>query len=84
MLLSNLPPLIAALVRLVGFLHLSIGATPLRNLLLLAFVGVDTARTRRLHPALLAGAACLVAGDAAASALVGTTIWAGIVHAFTA
>lgn len=84
MLLSNFPPLFAALVRLVGFLHLGIGATPLRNLLLLAFVGVDTVRTRRLHPALVAGGACLVAADAVASALAGTTVWAGIVRALTA
>lgn len=84
MLLSNLPPLIAAIVRLVGFLHLTIGATPLRNLLLLTLVGVDTSRTRRLHPALLAGGACLIAADLAASALVGTTVWARIVHALTA
>lgn len=83
MLLSNFPPLIAALFRLVGFLHLSIGATPLRNLLLLAFVGADTVRTRRLHPALMAGGACLVAADAAASALVGTAAWTGIFRALT-
>ena len=83
MLLSNLPPLIAAIVRLVNFLHLGVGATTLRNLLLLALIGVDTLRTRRLHPALVAGGACLIAADLADSALVGTTVWAGIVHALT-
>lgn len=50
MLLSNFPPLIAALARLVGFLHLGIGVTPLRNLLLLAFILIDIVRTRRLQP----------------------------------
>lgn len=83
MLLSNFPPLLAALARLVGFLHLGIGVTPLRNLLLLAFILIDTVRTRRLHPALVAGGACLIAADAGASALVGTTVWAGIVHALS-
>ena len=84
MLLSNFPPLIAALARLVGFLHLGIGITPLRNLLLLAFVLIDTARTRRLHPALVAGGACLIAADAVANALVGTAVWAGIARALIA
>lgn len=84
MLLANMPPLIAALVRLVGFLHLGIGPTPLRNILLLAFIVVDTVRARRLHPAYVAGAACLIAADVGASALVGTAVWAGFVHALTA
>jgi hypothetical protein len=84
MLLSNFPPLIAALARLAGFLHLGIGITPLRNLLLLAFILIDTARTRRLHPALVAGAACLIAADAVANALVGTAVWAGIARALIA
>ena len=84
MLLSNFPPLIAALARLVGFLSLGIGVTPLRNLLLLAFILIDTARTRRLHPALVAGGVCLIAADAAASALVGTTVWTSIFRALTA
>jgi hypothetical protein len=84
MLLSNLPPLIAAIVRLVNFLHLDASATTLRNLLLLAFILADTLRTRRLHPALVAGGACLVAADAADSALAGTALWAGIVRALTA
>jgi hypothetical protein len=84
MLLSNLPPLIAALVRLVGFLHLQIGATTLWYLLLLAFIVIDTLRTRRLHPALVAGAACLVAGDVGAGALAGTAVWAGIVRTLIA
>jgi hypothetical protein len=84
MLLSNFPPLIAALARLVGFLQLGIGVTPLRNLLLLAFILIDTARTRRLHPALVAGAACLVAADVGAGALAGTAVWAGIVRTLIA
>ena len=84
MLLSNLPPLIAAIVRLVNFLHLGVGATPLRNLLLLAFIGVDAWRTRRLHPALVAGAACLIAADALSTALAATAVWARTVHALTA
>jgi hypothetical protein len=84
MLLSNFPPLVAALARLVEFLHLGIGITPLRNLLLLAFILVDTLRTRRLHPALVAGGACLIAADALANALVGTAVWSGIVQALTA
>ena len=84
MLLSNLPPLIAAIVRLVNFLHLGVGATPLRNLLLLAFIGIDALRTRRLHPALVAGAVCLIGADVADSALIGTTVWAGFVRALTA
>lgn len=84
MLLANFPPLIAALARLVGFLHLGIGITPLRNLLLLAFILIDTIRTRRLHPALVAGGACLIAADAVANALVGTAVWAGIVRALIA
>lgn len=84
MLLSNFPPLIAALARLVGFLQLGIGVTTLRNLILLAFIGVDTLRTRRLHPALVAGAACLFFADIVDSALVGTKLWAGIVRALTA
>ena len=83
MLLSNLPPLIAAIVRLVNFLHLGVGGTTLRNLLLLTFIGADALRTRRLHPALVAGVACLIGADVAASALVGTTVWAGIVHTLT-
>lgn len=81
MLLSNFPPLVAALARLVGFLSLGIGVTPLRNLLLLAFILIDTVRTRRLHPALVAGGACLIAADVAANALLGTRIWASVVHA---
>jgi hypothetical protein len=84
MLLANLPLLVAAIVRLVGFLHLGIGATPLRNLLLLTFIVVDTARTRRLHPAFVAGGACIIAADAGASALAGTAAWAGIVRTLTA
>lgn len=83
MLLSNMPPLIAVTARLVGFLHLGMGITPLRNLILLAFIVADVVRTRRLHPALLAGGACILATDAAASALVGTGVWAGIVHKLT-
>jgi len=84
MLLSNLPPLIAAIVRLVGFLRLGVGATTLRNLLLLTLVGVDALRTRRLHPALVAGGACLIAADLVDSALVGTAVWAGIVRVLIA
>jgi hypothetical protein len=84
MLLSNMPPLIAVIARLVGFLHLEMGVTPLRNLILLAFIVIDTVRTRRLHPAYVAGAACLLAADAGASALVGTAAWAAFVRALTA
>jgi hypothetical protein len=78
------PPAFLALARLVGFLHLGIGVTPLRNLLLLAFILIDTIRTRRLHPALVAGGACLIAADALANALAGTAVWSGIVQALTA
>jgi len=84
MLLANMPPLIAALARLVAFLHLGLDPTPLRNLLLLAFVVIDTLRTRRLHPAYVAGAACLIAADFAADALVSTATWAGFVRILTA
>jgi hypothetical protein len=84
MLLSNMPPLIAAIVRLVGFLHLEIGVNTLWYLLLLAFVIVDVLRTRRLHPAMAAGAACLVAVNVGAGALAGTATWAGIVRTLTA
>jgi hypothetical protein len=83
MLLASMPPLLAALVRLVAFLHLGIGATPLRNLLLVAFIVVDTARTRRLHPAYVAGAACLIAADLGASALASSVVWAHFVRALT-
>lgn len=82
--LANMPPLVAALTRLVGFLHLGMGATPLRNLLLLTFIVVDTVRTRRLHTAYVAGATCLIATDVGASALVGTAARAGFVRALTA
>lgn len=84
MLLANMPPLIAALARLVGFLRLGIGPTPLRNLLVLAFIVIDTVRTRRLHPAYVAGAACLIAADVVADALVGTAAWASFVRALIA
>lgn len=84
MLLSNMPPLIAVTARLVGFLHLGIGVTPLRNLILLAFIVTDALRTRRPHPALVAGGTCIIAADAAASALVGTAVWAHVVRALTA
>lgn len=84
MLLANMPALIAALARLVGFLHLGMGPTPLRNLLLLAFIVTDTVRTRRLHPAYVAGAACLIAADVVADALIGTAAWAGFVRALIA
>ena len=84
MLLSNIPPLIAVTARLVGFLHLGMGITPLRNLILLAFIAADVVRIRRLHPALVAGGACILASDAAASALVGTATWAGIVRTLIA
>ena len=69
MLLSNFPPLIAVFRSPGFFLHLNIGVTPRRNLLLLAFILIDKVRTRRLHPALVAGGACLIAADAGASAL---------------
>jgi hypothetical protein len=81
MLLSNMPPLFAAIVRLVFFLHLEVGAMTLRNLILLAFIVIDTLRTRRLHPALVSGGACLIAADAGASALAHSAAWAGIVRA---
>ncbi|HEX5458592.1 MAG TPA: hypothetical protein VFX20_01340 [Steroidobacteraceae bacterium] len=84
MLLSNLPPLIAAIVRLVAFLQLEIRATTLWYLLLLAFIFTDVLRTRRLHPALVAGAACLVASDAGAGALAGAAMWSGIVRTLIA
>lgn len=84
MLLSNVPPLIAVFARLVFFLHLSIGISTLRNLLLLAFIVVDTTRTRRLHPALAIGSAFLVAADAGANVLSGTAAWARIVRTMIA
>ena len=84
MLLSNMPPLIAAIVRLVNFLHIDAGATTLRNLLLLAFILIDALRTRRLHPALVIGGTCLIAADAADSALAGTAVWAQVVRSLTA
>ena len=84
MLLANLPPLIAAIVRLVVFLQLEIRATTLWYLLLLALIVIDTLRTRRLHPALVAGAACLVAANVGAGALAGTATWAGIVRTLIA
>lgn len=84
MLLANLPPLIAAIVRLVAFLHLEIRATTLWYLLILALIVIDTLRTRRLHPALVAGAACLVVADVGAGALAGTAAWAGIVRTLIA
>jgi Ni/Fe-hydrogenase subunit HybB-like protein len=84
MLLSNIPPLIAVFARLIFFLHLNVGITTLRNLLLLAFIVIDTMRTRRLHPALAGGSAFLVAADAGANMLAGTAAWAGIVRTLTA
>lgn len=84
MLLSNMPPLIAATVRLVNFLHVDASGTTLRNLLVLAFILVDALRTRRLHPALVIGGACLIAADAADSALAGTAVWAHVVRTLTA
>lgn len=84
MLLSNFPPLIAVMARLVGFLNLGIGVTMSRNLVLLAFIGVDALRTRRLHPAVVAGGGCLFFADIVDSALVGTKVWAGIAHALIA
>ncbi|MGH8201098.1 MAG: hypothetical protein ACREVO_12195 [Steroidobacteraceae bacterium] len=80
MLLSNMPPLIAAIARLVGFLHLGMGVTTLRNLLLLAFILIDEVRTRRLHPALVIGGISIVAADAAATAVAHTELWASIVR----
>jgi hypothetical protein len=80
MLLSNMPPLFAAIVRLVFFLHLGVGAMTLRNIILLVFIVIDTARTRRLHPALICGAACLIVADAGAGTLAHSAAWAGIVH----
>jgi hypothetical protein len=84
MLLANMPPLIAVIARLVGFLHLGVGVTTLRNLILLALIATDAIRTRRLHPALVAGGACLIVADVADSAWVGTAVWVGMVHALTA
>jgi hypothetical protein len=84
MLLSNLPPLIAAIVRLVVFLQLEIRATTLWYLLLFALIVIDTLRTRRLHPALVAGAACLAVANLGAGALAGTATWAGIVRTLIA
>ena len=83
MLLSNMPPLIAVTARLVGFLHLGIGVTPLRNLILLAFIATDALHTRRLHPALVAGGVCTDAADASARALAGTEVWMHVVRALT-
>lgn len=84
MLLSNIPPLIAVFARLVFFLHLNVGISALRNLLLLAFILIDEVRTHRLHPALVIGGICIVAADAAANMLAGTAAWAGIVRTLTA
>jgi hypothetical protein len=84
MLLSNMPPLIAAIARLVGFLNLKISVDTFWYLLLLAFIITDVLRTRRLHPALVAGAACLIAANVGAGALAGTATWAGIVRTLTA
>lgn len=84
MLLSNMPPLAAVFARLIFFLHLTVSIATLRNLLLLALFAGDTLRTRRLHPALAAGSALLIAADAGASALTGTAVWAGIVRTLTA
>lgn len=84
MLLSNVAPLVAVFARLIFFLHLNVGIATLRNLLLLAIIAADAMRTRRLHPALTAGSAFLVASDAAASALGGTAVWAGLVRTLTA
>jgi hypothetical protein len=58
--------------------------TTLRNLVLLAFIVIDTMRTRRLHPALAGGSAFLLAADAGANMLAGTAAWAGIVRTLTA
>ncbi|HJS90247.1 MAG TPA: hypothetical protein VJ738_09810 [Steroidobacteraceae bacterium] len=84
MLLANLPPLNAAIVRLVNYLHLGIGASTFRDALLLAFIVVDIGRTRRLHPAFLIGGGGLVLTDFAASALAGTAAWVHVVRALTA
>jgi hypothetical protein len=84
MLLSNMPPLIAAITRLVAFLHLGMGVTTLRNLLLLALILIDEVRTRRLHPALVIGGICIVGADAAANAVAHTELWASVVRTLIA
>lgn len=83
MLLSNMPLLVAVFARLIFFLHLTVSIATLRDLLLLAFIAGDTMRTRRLHPALVAGSAFLIATDAGANALIGTAAWATMVHTLT-
>jgi hypothetical protein len=84
MLLSNMPPLVAVFARLIFFLQLTVSIATMRNLLLLAFIAGDTMRTRRLHPALVAGSAFLIAVDAGAGAMTGTAIWASIVRTLIA
>lgn len=78
MLLANLPPLSAAIVRLVSYLHLGMGSFTFRNALMLALIAADTIRYRRLHPAFAAGAAVLLADEAANRWLVETSLWARI------
>jgi hypothetical protein len=80
MLMANLPPLNAAIVRLVAYLHLSVGSLALRDTLMLIFCAIDTIRYRRLHPAFAASAGLLLANDAAVSWLAGTPTWARIVR----
>jgi hypothetical protein len=76
MLMANLPPLMAAFSRLVGYLHLSVGTLALRNALMLIFIAIDTIRFRRLDHAFAGSAGLLLANDVLVSWLAGTPMWA--------
>jgi hypothetical protein len=76
MLMANFPPLNAALVRLVAYLHLTVGTATLRATLVLLFIAIDTIRHRRLHPAFASSAGILLANELACDWLVGSAVWA--------
>jgi hypothetical protein len=81
MLLATLSMLTPAIARLpVDALHAGgiLAFMGVTDLLAIACVAWDAARTRRLHPAFLRGAIFLVGSQAAMLALAGTAFWMGI------
>ena len=76
MLLATLPLLDAALARYIGaYTNWAIDAGTFRDCIVLGCIAIDTIWHRRLHPAFVAGAALILAGDVLVPMIASTETW---------
>jgi hypothetical protein len=77
MLLATILLLDAARARFIGvYTHWTLDSGTARDWLMLACIVVDVVRTRRLHPAFIAGGLAVFSTEYIAGSLAGTTSWA--------